>query len=416
MTPSSTSRQAARRIDWFSPIVAILEVSFSSTVPPPGQQESLSASMSLPVPSVIAAAVRTKSWNCSFLATKSVSELVSTIAPLLPSTTTPTSPSAAVRPAFLAAAARPLVLSQSIAASMSPPVSPSAFLQSIMPAPVRSRNSFTFAAVISAMSHILLNLYKNTVRPELVEGPSFLVEEREGFDRLSPNGRAIASPALRLRQRLLGGRLVLGAEILAAGLGAALLAGEHRVGDRVAIEADRPAGIVIAGDREGYALRADVRIEHRDDRDAEHVGFLDRELLLVGVDHEHDVGNAAHVANAAERKLELVALAGELEHLLLGEARSVAGELLLETLEALDRVGDRLPVGQHAAEPAMVDEMLAGAARRLGDRILGLALGADEEHLAARGDGLADEVERAREQRHGLRQVDDVHPVALAEY
>jgi len=62
-----------------------------------------------------------------------------------------------VRPAFLAAAARPLVRSQSIAASMSPWVSPSAFLQSIMPAPVRSRNSLTFAAVISAMSHILLN-------------------------------------------------------------------------------------------------------------------------------------------------------------------------------------------------------------------------------------------------------------------
>jgi hypothetical protein len=77
-------------------------------------------------------------------------------APLSPSTVTPTRPSAAVRPAFFAAAARPLVRSQSIAASMSPPVSPSAFLQSIMPAPVRSRSSFTVAAVISAMSHILL--------------------------------------------------------------------------------------------------------------------------------------------------------------------------------------------------------------------------------------------------------------------
>ena len=31
--------------------------------------------MSLPVPSAIAATVRTKSWNCSFLATKSVSRV-----------------------------------------------------------------------------------------------------------------------------------------------------------------------------------------------------------------------------------------------------------------------------------------------------------------------------------------------------
>ena len=53
--------------------------------------------------------------------------------------------------------------------------------------------------------------------------------------------------------------------------------------------------------------------------------------------------------------------------------------------------------------------------RGLGDRVLGLALGADEQHLAAAGDGLLDEVERAREQRHGLRQIDDVDAVAVAE-
>jgi hypothetical protein len=62
---------------------------------------------------------------------------------------TATRPSAAVRPDFLAALARPLVRSQSTAASMSPSVSVSAFLASIMPAPVDSRSSFTCAAVIA---------------------------------------------------------------------------------------------------------------------------------------------------------------------------------------------------------------------------------------------------------------------------
>ena len=47
-----------------------------------------------------------------------------------------------------------------------------------------------------------------------------------------------------------------------------------RIGDRVAIEADGAAGIVIAGDRKGDALWAGVRIENGDDRDAEHIGFL----------------------------------------------------------------------------------------------------------------------------------------------
>ncbi len=63
-------------------------------------------------------------------------------------------PSAAVRLDFFSAAARPLVRSQSSAASMSPAVSLSAFLQSIMPAPLFSRRSLTIAAVTSAMLHI----------------------------------------------------------------------------------------------------------------------------------------------------------------------------------------------------------------------------------------------------------------------
>ena len=113
--------------------------------------------------------------------------------------------------------------------------------------------------------------------------------------------------------------------------------------------------------------------------------------------------------------LELVALAGQLEHFLLGQAGGVARQLLLEALEALDRVGNGLPVGQHAAEPAMVDEMLAARRGRIGDRVLRLALGADEQHLAAAGDRCLDEVQSAGEQRNGLRQIDDVNAVAVAE-
>src|SRR5215211_2975930 len=59
--------------------------------------------------------------------------------------------------------------------------------------------------------------------------------------------------------------------------------------------------------------------------------------------------------------------------------------------------------------------MLAARLGRGGDRVLRLALGADEQHLAAAGDALKDEIERASEQRHGLRQIDDVDTVAVAE-
>src|SRR3546814_19866520 len=65
-------------------------------------------------------------------------------------------------------------------------------------------------------------------------------------------------------------------------------------------------------------------VEHRDHRNAKRVGFLDRQLFLVDVDDEHHVGQAAHVADAAQRRLELVALARHLKDFLLREAVRVA--------------------------------------------------------------------------------------------
>ena len=91
---------------------------------------------------------RTTAWKSAFRATKSVSALISTIAALPGAVAIPISPSAAVRPALRWAWARPVLRSQSTAASSSPSVSVSAFLQSIMPAPVLSRSCLTSAAVI----------------------------------------------------------------------------------------------------------------------------------------------------------------------------------------------------------------------------------------------------------------------------
>ena len=137
----------------FSPIVAIFAVSVSST-DLPFRSAALSASTSS-TDSAAPAKEATISWNSAFLPTKSVSEFTSSATAVLPSTATATRPSAAVRPDFFAAFARPLVRSQSTAASMSPSVSVNAFFASIMPAPVVSRSSFTNAAVI-AISGLLV--------------------------------------------------------------------------------------------------------------------------------------------------------------------------------------------------------------------------------------------------------------------
>ena len=91
------------------------------------------------------------------------------------------------------------------------------------------------------------------------------------------------------------------------------------LGDQIAIERHRAAGVVIAGNGVGDAVRIGVGIEDGRDRNIEPARFLDGDGFLVGVDHEQQVGHAAHVLDAAERALQLVALALHGQAFFLGE-------------------------------------------------------------------------------------------------
>src|ERR1700742_1295133 len=185
--------------------------------------------------------------------------------------------------------------------------------------------------------------------------------------------------------------------------------------DQLAVERDGAAGVVIAGHGVSDALRIAVGVDDGRHRNAEALGLLDRDVFLVGVDHEQQVGHAAHVANAAERAVELVALALHREALLLGVTGGFTRiEHLVELAQARDRARNRLPVGQRAAEPARVDVVLRRTLRGVGNRVLRLALCADEEDAAAFGNGVAHGLERAMQHRHGLGQVDDVDVIAGA--
>ena len=97
------------------------------------------------------------------------------------------------------------------------------------------------------------------------------------------------------------------------------------------------------------------------------------------VDDEDRPGDPLHLAHAADRQRQLVHLVGQLGRFLLRHPLEIAGLLAgLELLEERDPLLDRGEVGQHPAEPALVDEGLAGPRRFLGDRLLGLLLRADE--------------------------------------
>ena len=90
-----------------------------------------------------------------FFATKSVSQLISSMAPSLPSLAmyVATTPSAATREAALVALLPSFTRRISSALLISPAASVSAFLHSIIGASVFSRSSFTMPAVISAITN-----------------------------------------------------------------------------------------------------------------------------------------------------------------------------------------------------------------------------------------------------------------------
>ena len=135
-----------------------------------------------------------------------------------------------------------------------------------------------------------------------------------------------------------------------------------------------------------------VGVDDGDDRDPELVGLGDGDVLLLGVEDEHGVGALAHVADAAEVALQLLELAAEQQRFLLGHGLELAGAAhALVLLHLADALGDGLEVGEHAAEPALVDVRHAALLGVAADRVLGLLLGADEQHRAAVGGQVADE-------------------------
>ena len=81
----------------------------------------------------------------------------------------------------------------------------------------------------------------------------------------------------------------------------------------------------------------------------------------------------------------------------------------------LDALGERPPVREQPAQPAVVDVGHVDALRLLGDGVLRLLLRAHEEHGSAARRDVGDERVRLLEQRLRLGEVDDVDAAALAE-
>ena len=227
-----------------------------------------------------------------------------------------------------------------------------------------------------------------------------------GLDGLAVGGRRLVD---RLRSGFLAGRGELR-------LGDLCGRGRDAVGDRADHERARADRVVVARHDIRRLVGVAVRVDERDDRQAETLRLTDGELLLAEVDDEHRVRLALHRGHAAEVRLELLELAAHRDALLRREQIELS--LLLqapELLEVRDAVGDRAPVRQQAAEPAVSDERLPDAGRLADDRVLGLLLRADEEDRAPTLGDVPREIVRLLQQRLRLLEVDDVDAAALVE-
>src|SRR5574344_967057 len=114
------------------------------------------------------------------------------------------------------------------------------------------------------------------------------------------------------------------------------------------------------------AVRVGVGINDRHNRDTQVVGFLDRDVLVLGIDNEQNVRQAAHVLDTAQALLQLFHFASTHQRLFLGQL--VEGTVLslgFQVFQTLDGLTNGLPVGQHTAQPAMVHIELIAAGSAL---------------------------------------------------
>ena len=137
------------------------------------------------------------------------------------------------------------------------------------------------------------------------------------------------------------------------------------VGDHAGEQGDGADRVVVARDLVVDLVGVAVGVEDRDDRDVELARLADGDVLLLGVDDPDRAGHLRHVADTAEGAARACPSRGERTRSSFLVSPSAATSLevdLLELLEALQALVDGLEVGEHAAQPALVDVGHADAA------------------------------------------------------
>src|SRR5580698_816668 len=327
------------------------------------------------------------------------------------------SPSLVVRSAFLAAEAAPFLRRMVMASSMLPWASVRAFLQSSKPAPVFSRSSLTIWAVIGMLiKFISLDKTLFGFHGRLAGAGDFFRRDNPDFfldgDVLRQNDFIEIDFAFS-RGR---GRTEVG---LAAGNTAAVALGNAVLdggSDRLDNDADGFHRVVVAGNWVRKGRRVGVGVNQADAGNFAAFGFSDGDFLFIHVDDKEGRGQPVHLGDAIEIALHAGHFALDGGFFLLGQlGHFAAGLHLLEFFEFRNGALDRLVIGERAAEPAVHAEGHVDRDGGLADDVLRLALGADEEDVAAIAHEIFEERTGFFEREVRLLEVNDGDALAVVE-
>ena len=123
-----------------------------------------------------------------------------------------------------------------------------------------------------------------------------------------------------------------------------------------------------------------VRINDTDNRNTKLVSFLNSNLVVANVNNDQSVGQTVHFFDAAHSFVQLFEFTSEVESFFFGHLfKSAVGNFLFHFFKTLQGNLNRLEVGEHTAQPALINIRHPGAFGFSNDGVAGSALCADEK-------------------------------------
>src|SRR5690606_2344879 len=129
---------------------------------------------------------------------------------------------------------------------------------------------------------------------------------------------------------------------------------------------DSTDGVVVTRDNVVDTVRVGDGIHDTNNRNTQLVGFLNGNALVINVDYEQHVRQAAHVFDTTDRTLQLLHFTGTHQSFFYGQLlKSTVGALTFQNTQTFDGLTDGFVVGQHTTYPPVRYERHASTHRLL---------------------------------------------------